>query len=115
MKIGAVSQQTGLGIHTIRFYETQGLIIKPNKDISGHRNYSTQDIELLNWIACMKNSGMPLNLIRQYSQAFYQQDNQACLRILSEHLKHLTQQQLDIEHYLEVTQSKITRLKKSLT
>jgi MerR family transcriptional regulator, aldehyde-responsive regulator len=111
MKIGKVSKDTGIGIHAIRFYEKQGLIRQPLKDISGHRNYSHKDVELLNWIACMKNSGMPLSRIQQYSQAYYSDDSVACLALLNEHLLHLKQQQSDLEHYIDVTEIKISKLR----
>ncbi len=111
MKIGNVSRETGIGIHTIRFYEKQGLIRKPEKDLSGHRNYRPKDIELLNWIVCMKNSGMPLSRIQRYSAAFYQEENDVCLTLLTEHLAHLNEQQLNLQHYIAVTKKKITRLK----
>lgn len=113
MKIGEISQQTGLGIHTIRYYEKQGLIKQPVKDTSGHRDYSTVDIELLNWIACMKHSGMPLSKIQHYTHAFYSQDNAACLSLLNEHLNHLNQQFADINHYIDVTKKKMKRLEKT--
>ena len=74
MKIGAVSDETGLGIHTIRYYEKQGLIKKPEKDASGHRAYDSRDIEILNWVSCMKNSGMSLNKIKLYTKAFYDEN-----------------------------------------
>ncbi len=48
MKIGAVSDKTGLGIHTIRYYEKQGLVIQPKKDASGHRSYTSTDVDVLN-------------------------------------------------------------------
>lgn len=111
MKIGTVSSETGLGIHTIRYYEKQGLIQKPIKDISGHRAYAHKDVEVLNWISCMKNSGMSLNKIKQYTEAFYSDDKQACIELLQEHLAHLTVQQQNIEHYVEVTKNKINRFK----
>ena len=113
MKIGRVSKQTGLGIHTIRYYEKQGLINKPTKDASGHRNYSANDIDLLNWIACMKHSGMPLRQIRQYVTAFYNHDDKTRLALLQMHLDYLAKQQLDIDHYIKVTQNKINKLKKA--
>ena len=113
MKIGRVSEQTGLGIHTIRYYEKQGLINKPRKDASGHRHYTTDDVDLLNWIACMKHSGMPLSQIQQYVNAFYNHDNEIRLMLLQTHLDHLSKQRLDIDHYIAVTQNKIKKLKKS--
>ena len=113
MKIGSVSKETGIGIHAIRFYEKQGLIKTPQKDSSGHRVYSPDDVELINWIACMKNSGMSLSRIQEYSRAYYQQDSARCLDLLTEHLNHLTEQQSNLEHFIDVTKNKITGLKKS--
>ncbi|MEW5249974.1 MerR family transcriptional regulator [Microbulbifer sp. 2201CG32-9] len=111
MKIGTVSSKTGLGIHTIRYYEKQGLIKKPAKDTSGHRTYDSRDLEILNWISCMKSSGMSLNKIKEYTKAFYANENAACVALLKEHLKHLLAQQENIEHYIAVTENKIFRLK----
>ena len=110
MKIGQVSQRTGLGIHTIRYYEKQGLINKPKKDASGHREYKPDDIELLNWIACMKHSAMPLQQIQEYVAAFYAHDNETRLALLNTHLAHLVKQRSAIDHYIEVTQHKIEKL-----
>lgn len=111
MKIGTVSEQTGLGIHTIRFYEKQGLINIQEKDGSGHRLYAAKDVEVLNWIACMKSSGMSLNKIKQYTKAFYSGDSATCTTLLEEHLQHLFHQQESTNHYIEVTKNKITKLK----
>jgi len=111
MKIGTVSEQTGLGIHTIRFYEKQGLIKIPEKDGSGHRVYAPRDVEVLNWISCMKSSGMSLNKIRQYTKAFYSDDSATCTTLLEEHLQHLFHQQERTHHYIEVTKSKIIKFK----
>lgn len=111
MKIGVVSDKTGLGIHTIRYYEKQGLVMKPQKDASGHRSYTSTDVDVLNWVSCMKNSGMSLNKIKKYTEAFYAGDKSQCIEFLEAHLKHLYQQQKDIEHYIEVTENKINRFK----
>jgi MerR family transcriptional regulator, aldehyde-responsive regulator len=115
MKIGLVSENTGLSVYAIRYYEKQGLIRQPQKDSSGHRSYSGKDVELLNWVLCMKNAGMSLTKIRLYATAFYHDDDQQCLSLLEEHLQKLTQQQQDLHHYLSVTASKIQRFKQRLT
>lgn len=111
MKIGTVSTATGLGIHTIRYYAKQGLLRKPDKDNSGHRAYSEKDIDILNWIVCMKNSGMSLSRIKAYTKAFYDDDHDVCITYLEEHLKQLSKQKQDIDHYIEVTTNKITRFR----
>jgi DNA-binding transcriptional MerR regulator len=66
MKIGEFSKKTGLSIHTIRYYEKIGLIKKKSKDKSGHRNYSEFDIEWVNFITCLKVTGMTLEQIYYY-------------------------------------------------
>jgi MerR family transcriptional regulator, aldehyde-responsive regulator len=115
MKIGLVSENTGLSVHAIRYYEKQRLIRPAEKDGSGHRYYSDRDIELLNWILCMKNSGMSLTKIRLYAEAFYQQNSAQCLALLQEHLQNLQQKQQQLKHYLRVTSHKIKKLKQRLT
>jgi len=111
MKIGTVSEQTGLGIHTIRYYEKQGLIKMPEKDDSGHRAYVPRDIEVLNWVSCMKSSGMSLNKIKQYTKAFYADDSAICTTLLEEHLEHLFHQKERTDHFIKVTKSKIIKFK----
>ncbi|EAQ67155.1 transcriptional regulator, MerR family protein [Marinomonas sp. MED121] len=114
MKIADVSRKTGLSAHTIRYYEKQGLVKAPSKDASGHRAFNEKDVELLNWVACLKKSGMSLNKIKTYVAAFDAEDNPLATDILEQHLLKLKQQLVDIHHYIDVTDVKIKRLK-SLT
>lgn len=110
MKIADVSQQTGLSTHTIRYYEKQGLVAVTSKDSSGHRSFSVKDVELLNWVACLKKSGMSLNQIRSYSTAFQQGNTAQARSILQLHLQKLLQQQQDVAHYINVTEAKILHM-----
>jgi len=113
MKIGAVSEQTGLSAHTIRYYEKLGLISKATKDSSGLRVYSNKGIELLNWIACLKKSGMSLSKINTYVAGYNEDNVDVVIKILEQHLEKLLIQQQDIAHYIDVTAKKINRLKSS--
>ena len=109
MKIGQISEMTGLSTHTIRYYEKQGLIKAAAKDSGGHREYRQQDVELLNWVDCLKNSGMSLKLIRRYSAAVNSGDQPIQQQILSLHLEQLLTKQQDIAHYIDVTEKKLRR------
>lgn len=111
MKIADVSRKTGLSAHTIRYYEKQGLVSPPAKDGSGHRAFSEKEVELLNWVSCLKKSGMPLSKIKTYVAAFDAEDNPLATDILEQHLFKLRQQLEDIHHYIDVTDIKIKRLK----
>ena len=50
--IGEFSKLTGLGIHTLRYYEQEGLIA-PERNSSNRRCYSDKD---LTWIEFIKTS-----------------------------------------------------------
>jgi DNA-binding transcriptional MerR regulator len=111
MKIADVSRKTGLSTHTIRYYEKQGLVNPPGKDESGHRKFTDKEVELLNWVSCLKKSGMSLSKIKTYVIAFDSEDSPLATDILEQHLIKLKIQQEDIEHYIDVTSNKIKRLK----
>lgn len=111
MKIGQVEKITQLSAHTIRYYEKLGLINTAAKDNSGHRDYTTKDVELINWVNCLKKSGMPLSKIKLFVTLSHKNEATISLEILEEHLEKLESQLKDIHHYIAVTQSKIKNLK----
>lgn len=60
MKISQVAQLTGLSSKSIRFYESKGLIIPPDRESNGYRDYSWQQIEQLRLIASARQVGFSL-------------------------------------------------------
>jgi Cd(II)/Pb(II)-responsive transcriptional regulator len=50
MRIGALSQATGVDIETIRFYEKSGLLPAPARSENGYRAYTQQHLERLAFI-----------------------------------------------------------------
>lgn len=113
MKIGQLSKVVGLSTHTIRYYEKLGLLPQPQKDPSGHRFYDVKDIELINWVTCLKKSGMSLERIKIYNSAFKDHDKKQLIELLSLHLNRLKEQQIDLQHYIEVTENKLKNLNSS--
>lgn len=65
MTIGEIAKITGLSIHTIRYYEKEGIIF-PVKRRGGIRDFSETDLVLLQYIMCLKETGMPLDTIKSY-------------------------------------------------
>ena len=111
MKIAQLSQKSGLSKFTIRYYEKIKLLDKPQKDQSGHRDYGAKDIEIVNWVTCLKKSGMPLEKIKTYTKAYKNNDTNIVSELLDIHLMKLKRQQKDIEHYIEITEKKLKKLK----
>lgn len=64
--IGEFSKVTGLGIHTLRYYEYENLII-PLRNASNRRRYSEKDIAWIGFIKRLKATGMPIKEIKKYA------------------------------------------------
>ena len=83
--IGEFSKVTGLGIHTLRYYEHENLII-PLRNASNRRRYSEKDIAWIAFIKRLKATGMPIKEIKKYAALRTKGD-----ATLSERMKMLVQ------------------------
>ncbi|WP_087024752.1 MerR family transcriptional regulator [Thaumasiovibrio subtropicus] len=103
MRIQEAAEKSGLSCHTLRYYEKQGLIYPIARDNSGHRVYRQQDIHWLNFVQCLKKTGMPLKHIQAYARkvATDHQDHAYLLQILNEHKMKLDAEKAAIEECLE--------------
>jgi DNA-binding transcriptional MerR regulator len=67
--IKQASEQCGLPESTLRYYESIGIIDPISRDTSSkHRVYSEDDINILDAIACLNATGMPLDDMRAYME-----------------------------------------------
>ena len=64
--IGQVAEKFNLTIHTLRYYEKEGLIPFVKRTSSGIRQFDENAIEGLKIVECLKQTGMPLKDIRQF-------------------------------------------------
>lgn len=64
--IGEFSKLTGLGIHTLRYYEHEDLIM-PERNAANRRRYSEKDIVWIDFIKRLKDTGMPIREIKRYA------------------------------------------------
>lgn len=60
MRIGELSQATGVDIETIRYYEKAGLLLNPTRLSNGYRDYGTDQLERLAFIRQCRALDMPL-------------------------------------------------------
>ncbi|SEB18278.1 MerR family transcriptional regulator [Marinobacterium iners] len=67
MNISRFSDLTQLSPHTLRYYEKIGLLSNISRNSSGHRIYTTADVEWAKFINRLKATGMPLEQILEYS------------------------------------------------
>ncbi len=58
--IGEASRQSGVGIETIRYYEREGIVPKPERASNNRRMYFTQDIGRLRFLKKCRDLGFSL-------------------------------------------------------
>ena len=69
IRIGAVAQQAGMSIKTIRFYSDEGLVPVAGRTQGGYRLYHQYVVEELQLIQNLRSLGLPLGTIRNYLAA----------------------------------------------
>ncbi|MGB2511036.1 MerR family transcriptional regulator [Leuconostoc suionicum] len=48
-------------MYTLRYYDKQGLLPKVIRDKNGTRHFTKEDLQWLDMIKCLKNTGMNLD------------------------------------------------------
>jgi DNA-binding transcriptional MerR regulator len=74
LRIGEMASRTGRSIHTIRWYETQGLIPDVIRDRGGRRVYSEYHVRWLDLMERLRCTGMSITQKRQYTTLAKQGD-----------------------------------------
>lgn len=75
MTITEVSKKYGLSADTLRYYERIGLIPKVNRNKSGVRDYTQEDCNWVEFIKCMRDAGLPIEVLIDYVSMFQQGDS----------------------------------------
>jgi DNA-binding transcriptional MerR regulator len=65
--IGRLARETGRSVHTIRWYEKQGLVPGVTRDAGGRRVYTEQHIGWLLFLDRLRFAGMPVREMRRYA------------------------------------------------
>lgn len=68
LHIGDVASRTGRSVHTIRWYERQGLIPGVSRDRGGRRVYSDYHIGWLDLMERLRSTGMSIQVMRDYTR-----------------------------------------------
>ncbi len=109
MNIRKFSELTGMTAHTIRYYEKIGLFKKINRNDSGHRDFSLEDVTWAEFIKRLKDTGMPLDQILEYANLREQGQHTAGSRmaLLEEHAMALERKIATEQHNLNKLKDKI--------
>ncbi|MDL4813353.1 MerR family transcriptional regulator [Actinomadura opuntiae] len=116
LSIGQVAERTGLSVHTLRFYEKEGLFAMPVRRVGGQRVYGETELEWLHLCTRLRASGMPLDMIREYAALVRQGTStvEARLSLLRDHRKRVTDQIEELNHCLDLISHKVAIYEKHL-
>ena len=74
MKIAEVSERYGISADTLRYYERVGLIPPVHRNEGGIRDYNELDLRRVDFIKCMRNAGLPVEVLIEYMRLVQQGD-----------------------------------------
>ncbi|MFA8444048.1 helix-turn-helix domain-containing protein [Yoonia sp.] len=72
--IGKASEQSGVNIETIRYYEREGIVPKPGRSAGGRRLYSSDEIAKLRFVRRCRDLGFPISIIQTFLSLTAQSD-----------------------------------------
>ena len=109
MKIAEVSRKFNLSQDTLRYYERIGLIPAVNRNKSGNRDYTEEDCRWVEFIKCMRNAGLPIEVLIEYVKLFQKGDETIAARkeLLTEQRKLLIEKMEDMKNTIERLDYKI--------
>lgn len=98
LEINEVAKQVNLKPHTLRYYESIGLIKNIKRNSAGNRVYSEKDLKWLEVIIKLRKTGMKISKMKEY----------ACLREIGDET--ITERKNLLEKHLSSIENKIKEL-----
>lgn len=107
--VGEVAEAVGISPDTLRYYERRGVLPEPSRDVGGRRIYSEGHIHLIEVLLHLRDTGMPLARIAEFTHlvSIDPQGVPERLALLVEHRELVNRQREQVERSLEVINGKI--------
>lgn len=109
LTVAEAAREAGVTAHTLRYYERAGLLARVDRNGSGHRRFSEEDIEWVVMVTRLRATGMPIRAIREYAELVRAgEGNEADrLALLEAHRERVLEQLADVQRNLELVDYKI--------
>lgn len=116
MTIKEVAEKYHISQDTLRYYERVKMIPKVTRTSGGIRDYQEEDLKWVELAICMRNAGLPIEVMIEYVKLFQQGDNTipARLELLNNQTDVLKLQKKQIEETMDRLSYKISRYEKAL-
>jgi DNA-binding transcriptional MerR regulator len=112
LTIQQMAQITGLSAHTLRYYERAGLMREVGRDDgNGYRAYTREHVNWIEFIKCLRATGMPIRDIQRYTELIRQgeQSTSQRMQLLKQHQSRVEEHLREEEHHLAAITAKIAR------
>lgn len=111
MMMKEVSEKYHISPDTLRYYERVGAIPRVNRTKSGIRDYTEQDVGCVENVICMRNAGVPVEMVIEYAKLCQQGDETFAARrdLLKQVRRGILQQIEKRQKELERLEYKISR------
>lgn len=112
-----MSAATGVTAHTLRYYERAELVRPVARSSGNQRRYSVADVEWVKFLLRLRETGMPIAQMREYSVLREQgpSTTESRLQLLEMHQAVLHQQVERLRAHEKVLASKIATYRKNLS
>jgi DNA-binding transcriptional MerR regulator len=109
MTIAQAAREASVSVHTLRYYERAGLLTPIERNGSGHRRFSPQDVEWVVVCTKLRATGMPIRRIRQYAELVRAGDGneEERLALLEAHREDVRARLREVRRNLELIDYKI--------
>lgn len=116
MTISEVSRKYAISMDTLRYYERIGLLPSVKRTESGIRDYTKEDCNWVDFIKCLRNAGLPIEVLIEYVALFRQGDStiEARKELFIEQRRQLIEKMENIQKTLERLDYKIAKYEQHL-
>lgn len=115
--IGELAQAVGLGVHTLRWYEAQGLFPREiPRTSTGRRVFTEDSIHWVTLLIRLRESGMPVSKMAKYADLVRSGEGNEADRValMESHAKVLKEKIVELMTCCEVIEGKITSYRELL-
>lgn len=109
MQISQLANVTGLSIHTLRYYEKEGILPPVKRSENGIRVYDSEDIEWINFASRLRETGMSIAEMKKFAQLVIQGDEskKECIEMLHQQNTRIKNQMEQLTRSMELINRKI--------
>lgn len=109
LQISQIANETGLSIHTLRYYEKEGIFPPVKRSENGIRIYDSEDIEWIKFACRLRETGMSIAEMKKFAQLVIQGDESKneCIKLLRQQNTRIKNQMEQLTRCMELINHKI--------